>query len=105
MTTHMWSHPLTYRHLRVLAEIGYNIVPPVEKILACGDTGIKVPFLKCTLPTRPPSLIVAMRPVGVGALAEISTISAHVNLSVLASVIGVPRRLGTKYSRPIPRPV
>jgi phosphopantothenoylcysteine decarboxylase len=46
MNTHMWHHPLTARHLasvRELAEaVGQRLllVGPVEKTLACGDSGI-----------------------------------------------------------------
>ncbi|MFO0803301.1 MAG: flavoprotein, partial [Gemmataceae bacterium] len=64
MNTHMWTHPFTKRHLRAIgAEFGashvpghlddaamiaqindrakkFRIVSPVEKRLACGDTGI-----------------------------------------------------------------
>jgi phosphopantothenoylcysteine decarboxylase len=46
MNTHMWHHPLTARHLasvRDLAEaVGQRLllVGPVEKTLACGDSGI-----------------------------------------------------------------
>ncbi len=40
MNTHMWEHPFTARHLTQLqAELGYHVVPPVAKLLACGDTG------------------------------------------------------------------
>lgn len=40
MNTHMWEHPFTQRHLSVLTkELGYGVVEPVAKLLACGDTG------------------------------------------------------------------
>ncbi|GLD99974.1 hypothetical protein PINS_up008702 [Pythium insidiosum] len=39
MNTDMWNHPLTDRHLRVLEELNYKIIPPVEKRLACGVVG------------------------------------------------------------------
>lgn len=40
MNTHMWEHPFTARHLRVLSEeLGYTVVDPVAKLLACGDRG------------------------------------------------------------------
>ena len=40
MNTAMWEHPLTARQLRTLREeLGYVVVPPVEKLLACGDRG------------------------------------------------------------------
>ncbi|KAF1322389.1 Phosphopantothenoylcysteine decarboxylase, partial [Globisporangium splendens] len=39
MNTDMWDHPVTARHLRTLAEFGYEMIPPVEKMLACGVVG------------------------------------------------------------------
>jgi phosphopantothenoylcysteine decarboxylase len=39
MNTDMWDHPLTARHLAVLGELGYVMIPPVEKKLACGVVG------------------------------------------------------------------
>jgi phosphopantothenoylcysteine decarboxylase len=40
MNTFMYEHPLTARHLEVVNnEIGYNVVGPIEKKLACGDVG------------------------------------------------------------------
>ena len=35
----MWDHPLTGMQLRTMQEMGARIIPPVEKTLACGDTG------------------------------------------------------------------
>ena len=40
MNTAMWAHPLTARHLAVLAELGVCVVPPIAKRLACGDVGM-----------------------------------------------------------------
>ena len=64
MNTLMWDHPFTRRHLRslgadfgaghvpghlglpdLIAQInarakGFRVVPPVEKLLACGDVGV-----------------------------------------------------------------
>ncbi|EGF77003.1 hypothetical protein BATDEDRAFT_33781 [Batrachochytrium dendrobatidis JAM81] len=41
MNTHMWSHPITSKQLTVLSqELGYVIVHPISKQLACGDVGI-----------------------------------------------------------------
>lgn len=41
MNTLMYEHPLTSQHLRIIREvIGYNIVGPISKGLACGDIGI-----------------------------------------------------------------
>jgi hypothetical protein len=40
MNTHMWEHPFTEKHLGVLkGELGYRVVDPVAKLLACGDRG------------------------------------------------------------------
>lgn len=39
MNTLMWEHPATAQHLRTLEAWGYGIVPPVSKLLACGDRG------------------------------------------------------------------
>lgn len=40
MNTAMWRHPLTARQLDVLREFHwFQILPPIEKELACGDTG------------------------------------------------------------------
>eukprot|EP00124_Ichthyophonus_hoferi_P002782 Ihof_evm4s206 gene=Ihof_evmTU4s206 len=38
MNTHMWTHPHTARHLAMLKELGYKVIPPISKCLACGDT-------------------------------------------------------------------
>jgi phosphopantothenoylcysteine decarboxylase len=41
MNTHMYNHPLTARHLEVVTDvIGYTIVGPIGKGLACGDVGV-----------------------------------------------------------------
>lgn len=41
MNTAMYSHPFTAKHLSILREeLGYLVVDPVEKMLACGDIGI-----------------------------------------------------------------
>ena len=40
MNTHMWDHPFTARQLQLLQqELGYHILEPVAKLLACGDRG------------------------------------------------------------------
>ena len=40
MNTLMYEHPLTNEHLRVVKDvIGYQVVGPVGKALACGDVG------------------------------------------------------------------
>jgi phosphopantothenoylcysteine decarboxylase len=41
MNTSMWYHPLTARHMDVIKDIlGFIIIDPISKKLACGDTGI-----------------------------------------------------------------
>jgi phosphopantothenoylcysteine decarboxylase len=86
MNTAMWEHPMTLRHLRVLAaDFGaahvpghlaheamlaqinersrlFRIVPPVTKLLACGD-------------------------VGVGAMAEVAEIVQHVLAMLVPKVV------------------
>jgi phosphopantothenoylcysteine decarboxylase len=40
MNTLMYEHPLTAEHLRIIEDIvGYNVVGPIGKKLACGDIG------------------------------------------------------------------
>jgi hypothetical protein len=40
MNTLMYEHPLTNEHMRVVKEvIGYQVVGPIGKGLACGDVG------------------------------------------------------------------
>ncbi|KAG6890252.1 hypothetical protein C0992_002661 [Termitomyces sp. T32_za158] len=40
MNTLMYDHPLTAEHLRIVRDVVcYNIVGPIGKTLACGDTG------------------------------------------------------------------
>ena len=44
MNTFMWEHPLTNKHLKVIKEeIGYTVVGPIGKALACGDIGQSSP--------------------------------------------------------------
>ncbi|KAI0916890.1 hypothetical protein AcV7_005751 [Taiwanofungus camphoratus] len=41
MNTLMYEHPLTNEHLRVVRDVvGYQVVGPVGKTLACGDVGL-----------------------------------------------------------------
>ncbi|KAJ3208345.1 hypothetical protein HDU82_002583 [Entophlyctis luteolus] len=41
MNTHMWNHPFTNKHLKVAQEdLGYTVISPIKKQLACGDIGI-----------------------------------------------------------------
>ena len=40
MNTFMYEHPLTAQHVRTIKEvIGYHVVGPISKNLACGDVG------------------------------------------------------------------
>jgi len=39
MNTAMWAHPLTRPQVDVLRGLGFTIVPPASKRLACGDVG------------------------------------------------------------------
>lgn len=40
MNTFMWEHPLTSKQIRIVEqEIGYKVVWPVGKALACGEVG------------------------------------------------------------------
>jgi len=39
MNTMMWNHPVTSSHLNLLQSWGVTVVPPVEKVLVCGDKG------------------------------------------------------------------
>ena len=41
MTPLMYEHPLTAQHIRTIREvIGYHVVGPISKGLACGDVGV-----------------------------------------------------------------
>lgn len=40
MNTHMYSHPLTAKQLKMVQEeLGYHVRGPIGKTLACGDVG------------------------------------------------------------------
>lgn len=39
MNTAMWQHPITKEQIERLQKFEYNIIPPIEKKLACGDLG------------------------------------------------------------------
>ncbi|KAK8580904.1 hypothetical protein V6N13_143961 [Hibiscus sabdariffa] len=39
MNTFMWSNPFTEKHLMTIDELGISLIPPVSKLLACGDYG------------------------------------------------------------------
>ncbi|ORY51314.1 flavo protein [Rhizoclosmatium globosum] len=53
MNTHMWNHPFTSKHLALVNQTSYKVIPPISKLLACGDLGM-------------------------GAMAEIGTIVEHI---------------------------
>jgi len=41
MNTFMYEHPLTASHVKIITEtIGYEVIGPVGKALACGDVGL-----------------------------------------------------------------
>ncbi|KAG0307440.1 hypothetical protein BGZ97_000402 [Linnemannia gamsii] len=41
MNTNMWNHKFTAIHLATLTDVlNYRIVPPISKLLACGDLGV-----------------------------------------------------------------
>jgi phosphopantothenoylcysteine decarboxylase len=40
MNTRMWEHPATAAHVAALVQRGVAVVPPVSKVLACGDVGV-----------------------------------------------------------------
>ncbi|KAJ2781368.1 hypothetical protein GGI15_003234 [Coemansia interrupta] len=40
MNPMMWEHPVTERQLGELKTMGFAVVDPVEKVLACGDSGM-----------------------------------------------------------------
>ncbi|XP_058110046.1 phosphopantothenoylcysteine decarboxylase-like [Magnolia sinica] len=39
MNTFMWENPFTERHLKAISELGFTLIPPITKRLACGDYG------------------------------------------------------------------
>lgn len=49
MNTLMYEHPLTAEHIRVIKDIvGYTVVGPIGKKLACGDIGA---LWRCATPS------------------------------------------------------
>ncbi|KAF9434322.1 hypothetical protein BGZ76_008212 [Entomortierella beljakovae] len=41
MNTNMWNHKFTAMHLTTLENVlNYKVIPPISKLLACGDLGI-----------------------------------------------------------------
>jgi phosphopantothenoylcysteine decarboxylase len=71
MNTAMWDHPATFEHLNKITLWGAKIIQPVEKTLACGDTGV-------------------------GAMADIKTISEMVELYAKLRMVGL---LGDEIDR------
>ena len=39
MNTCMWEHPLTAEQIQKLTTFGFEEIPPIEKVLVCGDKG------------------------------------------------------------------
>ena len=39
MNTNMLENPLTLRNLKILEEVGYQVIPTKKAVLACGDYG------------------------------------------------------------------
>ncbi|KAL5998615.1 Phosphopantothenoylcysteine decarboxylase [Asimina triloba] len=39
MNTFMWDSPFTERHLESIIGLGFQLIPPISKRLACGDQG------------------------------------------------------------------
>ncbi|KAG0259628.1 hypothetical protein BG011_002519 [Mortierella polycephala] len=41
MNTNMWNHTFTAMHLATLTDVlHYRVIPPISKLLACGDLGV-----------------------------------------------------------------
>lgn len=40
MNTLMWDSIFTAKHLAILRQLGVTYIAPIEKTLACGDSGI-----------------------------------------------------------------
>jgi phosphopantothenoylcysteine decarboxylase len=39
MNTYMWESPFTSQHVGSLERLGFRVIAPVAKKLACGDVG------------------------------------------------------------------
>ena len=75
MNTYMYEHPLTARHLDIIKNvIGYAVVGPIGKTLACGDIGMCGSSCDLVVPHKRVSYI------GVGAMTEWSDIVQLVGL-------------------------
>lgn len=71
MNTLMWTHPFTEQQLNTLRSLGINVIPPISKVLACGDIGTGamasvdeiVAVVQTTLATKSPqSSVPAQQP-------------------------------------------
>lgn len=72
----MYNHPLTSRHLEFLeSTLGYHIIPPVYKVLACGDQGSR---LSHYIHSAAASKLIYAKIVGIGAMALVEQIVAKV---------------------------
>ncbi|CAH1398332.1 unnamed protein product [Nezara viridula] len=40
MNTKMWNHPITSTQIDILKSWGYTEIPPIAKVLMCGDSGV-----------------------------------------------------------------
>lgn len=40
MNTFMWKHPITANQVQALKSFGYEEIPCIQKVLACGDNGL-----------------------------------------------------------------
>lgn len=40
MNTKMWNHPITSSQINILKSWGYTEIPPIAKVLMCGDSGV-----------------------------------------------------------------
>lgn len=45
MNTMMWAQSHTTHHREELTKLGYIEVPPVSKVLACGDEGMGIVYI------------------------------------------------------------
>ena len=71
MNTFMWHQKITGTHLQTLEARGVTVVPPISKLLACGD-------------------------VGVGAMAEVRDVAAAALAALRAHVAAETRALGAE---------
>lgn len=74
MNTFMWHQRVTAQHLETLRARGVGVVPPVSKVLACGDTGLG-----------------AMADVGEIAEAALARLREHAAAEAAAAAAGRPR--------------